>query len=103
MTTYNESIGYNEPIGYNGAVIVFVPVTAPLQWQLNRLAGTTGMDAQGAANVWAGTTGLDMVGALNYKAGITNRAEMKALLGILNQLAGTTGLGQDAAAALIES
>ena len=103
MTTYNEAIAYNQSIPYEGAVIVFTPVLAPLQWQLNRLAGTTGMDAQGAANVWAGTTGLDLIGALNHKAGITNRAEMKALLGILNQLAGTTGLGQDAAAAQIAS
>jgi len=26
--------------------------------ELNRLAGTTGLDEQGAANAWAGTTGL---------------------------------------------
>jgi hypothetical protein len=36
---------------------------------LNRLAGTTGRSAQGAANVWAGTSNLDLVGALNVKAG----------------------------------
>jgi hypothetical protein len=41
------------------------------QKTLNRLAGTTGLDAQGAANVWAGTTGLDLLGALNAKAGTT--------------------------------
>lgn len=67
-----------------------------LQAELNRLAGTTGLDAQGAANVYAGTTGLDLVGALNAKAGNTERRE---LAGVLNQLAGTTGLGVNAAAA----
>jgi len=36
--------------------------------ELNRLAGTTGLDEQGAANAWAGTTGLATVGALNIKA-----------------------------------
>lgn len=42
--------------------------------ELNRLAGTTDLYAQGAANAWAGTTQMELVGALN-------------------QLAGTTGLG----------
>jgi hypothetical protein len=41
-----------------------------LQKTLNRLAGTSNLDAQGAANVWAGTTGMDLVGALNTKAGV---------------------------------
>lgn len=35
--------------------------------ELNRLAGTTGLDEQGAANVYASTTGLATVGALNIK------------------------------------
>jgi hypothetical protein len=40
-----------------------------IQFSLNRLAGRTGMDAQGAANVIASTVGMDLVGALNVKAG----------------------------------
>lgn len=40
-----------------------------LQAELNRLAGTTGLDSAGAANALAGTTGLELVGALNRKAG----------------------------------
>lgn len=39
--------------------------------ELNRLAGTTGLEAAGAANAWAGTTGLELVGALNAKAATT--------------------------------
>lgn len=58
-----------------------------LQAELNRLAGTTGLDAQGAANVWAGTTGLDLVGALNAKAGTSGLG----LNGVCSSLA--TALG----------
>jgi len=36
--------------------------------ELNRLAGTSGLEAAGAANAWAETTRLELVGALNYKA-----------------------------------
>ncbi len=61
-----------------------------VQRDLQRLAATTGRDAQGAANVWAGTTGLALVGALNTKAG-NPRAEWKSLQGVINQLAGTIG------------
>lgn len=76
-----------------------------LQYELNRLAGTLvngvpSRDAQGAANIWAGTSGLALVGALNVKAGnvLPNYRELQ---GVLNQLAGTTGLGEDAAATAI--
>lgn len=34
---------------------------------LNRLAGTTNLEAAGAANAWAGTSGLELLGALNAK------------------------------------
>lgn len=76
-----------------------------LQYAMNRLAGTLvngvpSRDAQGAANIWAGTTGLDLVHALNVKAGNT-LPNFKELQGVLNQLAGTTGLGEDAAATAI--
>lgn len=76
-----------------------------LQYELNRLAGTLSgdvptLDAQGAANVWAGTNGMSLVGALNAKAG-NNLPNYRELQGVLNQLAGTTGLGQDEAAGRI--
>jgi hypothetical protein len=76
-----------------------------LVYDLNRKAGTLvggrpTLEAQGAANVWAGTTGEDLVGALNVKAGNTV-GSYKELAGVLNQLAGTTGLEVDGAAAAI--
>ena len=74
----------------------------PLVKSMNRIAGTTGLDAAGAANAYAGTSGLGLVGALNVAAGNTLPA-YKELQGVLNQLAGTTGLGVDAAAAAIEA
>lgn len=75
-------------------------------YSLNRLAGTLEnglptLEAAGAANVWAGTQGLDLVGALNVKAGNTH-PNYRELQGVLNQLAGTTGLGVAAAAARIQ-
>lgn len=79
-----------------------------LQHAMNRLAGTLDAthpgvctrDAQGAANIWAGTSGLDLVAALNVKAG-NALPDYKELAGVLNQLAGTTGLEVDGAAALL--
>lgn len=76
-----------------------------LQYHMNRKAGTLvgGVpthDAQGAANIWAGTVDRDLVGALNVKAG--NAQDVyRELAGVLNQLAGTTGLEVDGAAASI--
>lgn len=72
---------------------------------LNRKAGTLDgdvptLEAQGAANIWAGTTGLDLVHALNLKAG-NSLPNFKELQGVVNQLAGTNGLGVDGAAALL--
>ena len=64
-----------------------------LVYQLNRLAGTTGLDAQGAANAWAGTTGLAVQGALNVKAGTWGIG----LDGVCNLLGGTTKLAAPAA------
>jgi hypothetical protein len=40
-----------------------------LAYELNRLAGTTNLDAQGAANVLADTTQVELVKALNLIAG----------------------------------
>lgn len=85
---------------------VAVTNTRTLQYHMNRLAGTLvngvpSRDAQGAANIWAGTTGLDIVHALNVKAGNTLAAGYKEIAGVLNQLAGTSGLEVDGAAASI--
>lgn len=79
--------------------------TRTLCYHMNRLAGTLvngvpRLASQGAANVWAGTTGLDLVGALNVEAG-NALPNYKDLAGVLNQLAGTTGLGIDEAASQI--
>lgn len=68
---------------------------------LNKLANTTGLHPQGAANVLAGTTGLHLGGALNVAAGNTQFSGYKSLNGVLNQLAGTSGLGTDEAASNI--
>jgi hypothetical protein len=69
-----------------------------LTQELNRLAGITDvalyLDAQGAANKYANTTGKGIIGALNIKAaGVSIRqpSAYKALNGICNELAGTTG------------
>jgi len=64
-----------------------------LAYELNRLAGTTGLDEQGAANAWAGTNGLALQGALNTRAGTWGIA----LDGVCNLLAGTTNLAAPAA------
>lgn len=76
-----------------------------LTYSMNRLAGTIvngvpTLDATGAANVWAGTSGLELQGALNVKA-LNVMPNWLGLAGVLNQLAGTTGLGVDNAARLI--
>lgn len=79
--------------------------TRTLVYHLNRKAGTLvadlpTLDAAGAANVYAGTTGLETVGALNVAAG-NSLPDYRELAGVLNQLAGTTGLGVDEAASQI--
>lgn len=76
-----------------------------LTYDMNRKAGTLvddlpTLEAQGAANVWAGTEGLALVGALNVVAG-NALPDYRELQGVLNQLAGTTGLGVDEAASRI--
>ena len=66
--------------------------------ELNRLAGTNGLDEQGAANAWAGTTGKATVGALNYKVSSSRTPNaFKDIDGVCNELAGTTGLAAPAA------
>ena len=53
-----------------------------LAGNLNRLAGSQGLDAQGAANFWAGTSQLDLVGALNLIAG-TSHLELNGVIKVL--------------------
>ena len=71
-----------------------------LQAEMQRLAARPGMTTVGCANVWAGTIGLDLVGALNVKAA-NPAASCKGLAGVLNQLAGTSGLAEVGAAKAI--
>lgn len=66
---------------------------------MNRLAGTVGLDAQGAAQVWASEPGAPLLACLNKKAGTVG----VGFLEVLNDLAGTTGLGAQAAASQISS
>lgn len=75
-------------------IATYVPglTNETLQHALNRVAGTSNLDAQGAAQVWASAATLDLLGCLNKKAGNTVN---KGLLGVLNQLAGTTNKDQD--------
>jgi hypothetical protein len=79
-------------------------------YHLNRLAstivnGVPQLDAQGAANKWANTTGLAIVGALNtlYASRNAGKNYNYDLQGVLNALAGTSGLGINEAAARISS
>jgi hypothetical protein len=65
-------------------------VSGDIAYDLNVLAGTTGLDAKGAANVWVGTSGLGLAGALNKAAG-HNGLDVQ---GAANALAGTTGIGE---------
>ena len=68
--------------------------------ELNRLANggtypakSAYLTATQAANVYAGTTGLALVAALNKKADVNRQPnDYKAVGGICNELAGTTGL-----------
>lgn len=76
---------------------------AEITAELNRLAGTTGLEAAGAANAFAGTTGLDIVGALNMAIGRTSPATWLDLGGVCNLLAGTTGLEPAGALAQVQA
>lgn len=60
---------------------------------LNDLAGTNGLQAQGAANALAGTNGKALVGALNAAAG-TDGLELQ---GVLGRLGGVPGVAPDGA------
>lgn len=67
------------------------------QRELNRLAGTDGLEAQRAANVLAGTTGKDMLFALNKIAGTTGREFNSTVSLIASQNGGTAGVDADLA------
>ena len=58
-----------------------------LAYHLNRLAGSEGLDAQGAANFWLSNTQIDLVRAINLLAHTTNLE----LNGALKVLAGVFG------------
>ncbi len=64
-------------------------MAAEIPTSINRLAGTTKMGIDAAANIWAGTTGMSFVAALNIRAGNTLPNYLD-LDGVCNQLAGTT-------------
>lgn len=69
--------------------------------ELNRLAGTIDLDAQGAANVLAGTTQVDLVKALNLIAGTTG-LEFNGAVKAVAILFGSDG-SLDANAALVDT
>jgi len=64
------------------------------QRELNRLAGTDGLEAQRAANVLAGTEGKELLYALNVLAG-TDGKEFNFVVKLIDETAGGGGT-QDA-------
>lgn len=73
-------------------------VGSTLTAELNRLAGTTGLAPQGAANAYASTSGKGLIAALNYKASSSRQPkDYKGLNAICNELASSTGLSAVAA------
>jgi hypothetical protein len=63
-----------------------------LQRELNRLLGTTGVDAQRAANELAGTSGKELLFALNQIAGTTGRGLVHVMRLISERNVGSSGL-----------
>lgn len=78
-----------------------------LKYDLNRKAGTlvngaASLGETAAANAWAGTTGLGLLAALNELASPgRDPIDFNDLQGVLNELAGTSGLGIEGAAAAL--
>lgn len=70
--------------------MITVPQLGTFNSQLNRLAGTTGLDSDLAANLFAGTQDMACLGALNHAAG-TVGLELRA---VCNKIAGTTDLDE---------
>lgn len=60
------------------------------QREINRLAGTTGLEAQKAANVLAGTSGRELLYALNEIAG-TEGKEFNGVIRLISLLNGGDG------------
>lgn len=60
------------------------------QKEINRLAGTTGLEAQKAANVLAGTSGRELLYALNEIAG-TEGKEFNGVIRLISLLNGGDG------------
>lgn len=60
------------------------------QREINRLAGTNGLEAQRAANVLAGTTGKELLFALNKVANTTGK-EFNGVVQLISLLNGGDG------------
>lgn len=60
------------------------------QKEINRLAGTDGLEAQKAANILAGTTGKELLYALNELAG-TEGKEFNGVVRLISLLNGGDG------------
>ena len=60
------------------------------QKEINRLAGTNGLEAQRAANVLAGTTGKELLFALNKVANTTGK-EFNGVVQLISLLNGGDG------------
>jgi len=60
------------------------------QKEINRMAGTSGLEAQRAANVLAGTSGKELLFALNTIAGITGR-EFNGVIRLISSQNGGDG------------
>ena len=60
------------------------------QREINRLAGTDGLEAQRAANILAGTTGKELLFALNTIAGTTGK-EFNGVLRLISLANGGDG------------
>jgi len=61
-----------------------------LQKEVNRMAGTDGLELQRAANVLAGTSGKELLFALNTIAGTTGK-EFNGVMKLINLLNGGDG------------
>ena len=109
MKVYNSSVLYNSSGVYGGAGEIGRTMT----YHLNRLAGTLIGDvpqyeAQGAAQIWCknnsvSAVGFALPGALNvlYASRNSGTNYHYDTQGALNALAGTSGLGPNAAAEAI--
>ena len=115
MTLYNNPYEYNAPtLLYSGGVYQ-LESGRTVCYHMNRLAGTLikdipQYDTQGAVTIWCikngvGNTGGGKIGNLNilYASRNGGKNYQWDIPGVLNGLAGTTGLGANEAASRIAS